>query len=732
MKTFAFPTEPNPNIAQRMLRASCMALFVALFTTACGDYSGSQTDTSIAANSVNSSSPSGLSVADQVTSFEATVFPLLRQRCTPCHATGPGGSGSPKIAEADPTAAWSQVVDNQKVNFSNPSASRLVRRLASDFHFCWDDCAANSNEMLNQILAWQNAIEAAGGTTGGVNVAGLTSDTRTVNDGREEVGEERFNAGIIARWDFKEETGNTALDTSGIPPAMDLELQGDVSLMTSYGIDLAGGRAIATAANSRKLYDLIASPAGGTQAYSLELWIANANTTQDGPARIATYSRNNGSRNFMLAQNQYQYVARNRTYDDVTSNNGTPEMETYDVDQDAQSTLQHVVLTYDQINGRVFYVDGRWTDDLDEVPAGRLWNWDPSHRLAFGDEVSGGRPWLGQVRFAAIYNQALTEANVRQNYDAGIGKRVTLAFNISEWTGGSSVIEFSLTQLDEYSYLFCSPTFVSDTNSAVRIQNMRISINGVVPVSGQGFTRMNALVTSGRQLLSRQCSVIGGIVDPMTDEFQLVFEQLGIFQDPVANTPPPPPGSEDFGSAVPVLGVRSFDRVNATMATLATVDPTTPVIASSYDDLVQQLPSTTDMRSFVSANQVGVAKLGTAYCDILVGDGNAGSQGLRDAFFPGAASFPWDQMPADAFDDPGDVDLVTDPLIDKIIGSGLRGDVNSAPARDQVEAVLDQLIADLLTTCGGAGQPACDADYTKSVVKGVCAATLSSGAVHIH
>ena len=739
MKTFELPrfaesqTEADRTEAPRALRFACLALFVALFTTACGDYSGSNTDTSIAASSVTSALPSGLSVADQVTSFETTVYPLLREQCTPCHATGPGGSGSPKIAETNAAAAWSAVVDTQKVNFSDPPASRLVRRLASDFHECWDDCGANASEMLARILDWQTAVEAAGGTTGGVNVAGLSSDERTTADGREEVGEERFEAGMIARWEFKEETGTTAYDTSGVAPAIDLTLDGDVEFMSSYGIDLAGGRAIADASTSRKLYDRIANPASGTQSYSVEMWIANANTTQDGPARIFTYSRNNGSRNFMLGQNQYQYVARNRTFDAVTSGNGTPEFETYDVDQDAQSTLQHVVLTYDQINGRLVYVDGRWTDDSDEIQAGRLWNWDPSHRVALGDEVSRNREWLGQIRFAAVYDRALTEANVRQNFEAGIGKRVTLAFDVSEWTGGSSVIEFDLTQLDEYSYLFCSPTFVSDTSASLRIQNMRISINGIVPVSGQGFSRLNALVTGGRTLLSRGCSIIGGVTDPDTDRFQLVFEQLGIFEDPIPGSPPPPPPTEVFGDPLPVLGVRSFDRVNATMAELSTVEAVTPAVDDVFDELVQQLPSTTDMRSFVSAQQVGIAKLGTAYCDVLVGDGNPGSQTLRDAFFPGAASFGWDQLPTVAFTDPNQVDLITDPLIDQVIATGLHGDVGGTPARDQIETILDGLITDLVGEC--AAPPAgltCDADYTKSIVKGVCTAVISSGAVHIH
>ena len=141
--------------------------------------------------------------------------------------------------------------------------------------------------MLAEILAWQAAIEVAGGTTGGVDVAELTSDIRTVSDGREEVGAERFDAGMIARWEFKELTGTTAFDTSGVAPAMDLALEGP-ELMISYGIRVASGRAIATAEASRKLYDRIGSAETGSQAYSLELWVANANTTQDGPARIIT------------------------------------------------------------------------------------------------------------------------------------------------------------------------------------------------------------------------------------------------------------------------------------------------------------------------------------------------------------------------------------------------------------------------------------------------------------
>ena len=52
-------------------------------------------------------------------------------------------------------------------------------------------------------------------------------------------------------------------------------------------------------------------------------------------------------------------------------------------------------------------------------------------------------------------------------------------------------------------------------------------------LNGDGFN--DVLVTSGNQQLASGCTVLGGMVDPATDSFQLVFEGLGIFQDPIAD-----------------------------------------------------------------------------------------------------------------------------------------------------------------------------------------------------
>ena len=51
-------------------------------------------------------------------------------------------------------------------------------------------------------------------------------------------------------------------------------------------------------------------------------------------------------------------------------------------------------------------------------------------------------------------------------------------------------------------------------------------------------------------------------MDLARDEFQLVFEEPEIIQDPVVTPERLAPGAEDFGDPVPVLGVRSLDRVH--------------------------------------------------------------------------------------------------------------------------------------------------------------------------
>lgn len=691
-----------------------LVLTLAVFALGCGDYGGGDGGGSGGGPSLAAAAAS-VDPTVAMASFQTTVHPMVNSFCGPTCHVGPGREGSPALGLADVEGSYRAIVDTGKVSFSNPGSSRLVRRLVADFHHCWSgNCMNDGLQMEAAIIAWAAAIEEAGG---GTQVeGGLFSNERTLADGTEDTSARRITDHQIALFEFKEGSGNLALDTSGVAPAMDLGISGPLWL-SNYGLDIQEGRARATPEASRKLYDRIAKPDTGTQQYSVEAWILPDNTDQEGPARIITYSRNGGERNFTMGQVNYQYDYRNRNLEPTIDDNGTPSLRTYDADEDLQAELQHVVMTYDQFRGRRIYVNGRWTDDVDEIAAGRLWNWDPAHRFVLGNENTNGRQWVGQVRLVAVYDHALTEDQIQQNYDAGVGKRVLLAFDVSTWIGPGGLIEFSVREFDEFSYLFCQPTIVTSGGTGFRVSNLRIMVNGQIPVQGQAFVNVDEVVSSSRQQLSTTCSIVPKDPAAGFDVFALAFEVLGGFEDLIPPEDPPGGTPPVFGDPLPGEGMRNFARINESMSAVTGVPAGNGAVSGTYAELTQQLPDGYDLRAFNSAHQVGVAKLALEYCDQLVE-----TPALRDAIFPG---FGFGADATVAFD-PGARTMLATQLANEFLGETLGGQ----PTATDIQPVVNDLIDELTMGCVAPGD--CPATRTQTIVKAVCSAVLGSAAVTIH
>lgn len=693
------------------LRALLLAVAVSALV-ACGSSGGG--GESVAGGSIPGGGGAGAS-AESMAAFTSGVYPLVRTNCATCHAGA--GPGTPSIAHPDAASAYSVILSNQKVNFANPAQSRLVRRLVADFHYCWSDCVMNAAAMEAAIDAWALAVASDPGA-GGTQVSGLVSTSAAFTDGFEPQGNDRYEDNILAKWGFKEETGTVAMDSSGVAPAMDLTLQGDAAFLSQYGISMTDGRAEADAASSRKLFDAIADPGSGSQQYSLELWVQPANIEQgdNNPARIATYSLGTGQRNFSIDQREYVYEVRNRNLDPALSDNGNPEMRTADADEDAQAALQHVVVTYDQYRGRRIYVDGNFTDDVDADPSQRLWNWDPNFRFSLGNETSNNRDWEGQIRFAAVYPFVLTDAQIDQNFAAGIGKRLLIRFDVSQWSGPGSYIEFVVSELDASSYLFCSPTFVSPNPTGFRVSNLRVSVNGLIPVSGQAFINVDSLITGSSQILSDGCSVVLKDLGPATDVFTIAFEFLSGFEDPVVAPDPGTLPAPVFEPPYPTEGFRDFARINATFSEVTGVPRTTGSVQNTYQGIIDALPNGPDLRQFSSATEVNIMKLGLEYCNELMDDTTA-----RAAYFPG---FPFGD--AAAFTNAGNQTLFVQALVDNMVGQN----VPNQPTMAEVLAILQPGggFFDLVTP------PTCVANCpsTVDIAKVTCSTVLSSAAVSVH
>src|SRR3984885_1036347 len=217
--------------------------------------------------------------------------------------------------------------------------------------------------------------------------------------------------------------------------------------------------------------------------------------------------------------------------------NGMPQLKTPDAAMLLQASLQHVVMTYDPINGRQIYVNGVNANVPDPQKGGTISNWDNTFALVLGNEVSDDRSWQGLIKFVAIHSRAMSAAQVLQNFNAGVGQRYYMLFNVAQVTGvPSAYVMFTVSQYDSYSYLFYQPTFISLDPAAkpnnIPVKGIRIGLNGNIPQVGQAYVPLNTTVTSTSytaqgQVLSNIGTVIGLQSGPLTDQFFLTFDQLG-------------------------------------------------------------------------------------------------------------------------------------------------------------------------------------------------------------
>ncbi len=660
--------------------------------------------------------------------FASTVHPILTAHCSGCHTDSSSTPQAPFFATADPDSAYENA--KSKMDLDNPANSRFVVRLRNEFHNCWDpnntgssDCAASADIMEAAISQFAGAISPTQ-----INPALVTSKAMKLVDGIVASGGNRIDDNVIALYQFKEGSGNIAYDTSGVSPEMHLTLSGGVTWVGGWGIDITSGKAQATTTSSRKLHDLITA----TGEYSIEAWVVPANISQEGPARIVSYSAGTDARNFTLGQTKYSYDFLQRS--STTDANGMPELKTADADEDLQATLQHVVVTYDPVNGRRVYVNGVFTGDMDPVPGGNLNDWDDSFAFVLGNEVSGDRQWQGKLRMVAIHNRALTPEQIQQNYSVGVGEKFFVLFNVSAHTGiADSYVLFEVSQFDSYSYLFNKPRFIvldpAVTPDNIPLSGMRIGINGKEAAVGQAYRNLDtsisaALYTPGTgQVLSPLGTVIALEKGPDYDEFFLTFETLGNDTHVVTEAAPLAPAAPPDLPPASDIGIRTFDEIDASMAAITGVSREQSGVKNVYTTIKQQLPTVESIDGFLSAQQMAIAQLAIEYCSALVD--NQGSI-TREAYFPGFFASGLPPETADtAFDSPAKRNLVIQPLLDHVFNTGLTVQPDPAATTTELESLIQTL-----TACASGASPTCATSVrSEQIVKATCAAMLGSAAM---
>jgi hypothetical protein len=654
--------------------------------------------------------------------YESTVYTVTSVYCSRCHSPNAAAPQSPYFAAPVAQIATAYAAAIPKIDFAgcipfNAKTcgvnSRFYQRLANESHNCWSNCAENAATMLGQIQAFAQLL-----TPTSIDPSLVVSKALSLADGTVASGQGRYDADTIAKYTFETGAGTVAYDTSGVDPSADLTITGNVTWAGGWGINVgAGGKAQATTSASSKLYSLIQA----TGEFSIEAWVAPALVAAD-KSYMVSYSGGDTTRNFTLGQtNQnYDFLLRSSGSD----LNGMPQLATPTTALVLQASLQHVVLTYDPVNGRQIYVNGASTGLVDPQKGAAISNWDGTFAFVLGNEVSGDRSWQGLIKFVAIHNRALSAAQIMQNFNAGVGESFFLLFNVSSVTGlNEAYVMFTVSQYDSFSYMFYKPTFISLDPSVkpngIPVKGIRIGLNGTIPQVGQAYIPLNTTITSQAyapgtgEPLSNIGTVIALQNGPLTDQFFLSFDQLaGQSHVVVEATPIAPPPT--LGPVASDIGVRTFGQINSTFSVLTGVPKNNAAVSATYAAVQQQLPNVPTIEAFSSANQIGIAQLAIQYCNTMMN-----TPSLQAAMFPGV------QFGATLMSSAGGIASVTGPLAARVVGGG---QLHSQPAAGAVATELGNLAGRL---CTGAN-PCNTTARVVAVTSALCAAALGTAEVSIN
>jgi hypothetical protein len=669
--------------------------------------------------------------AVQMDSFKETVYPLLTQFCSGCHKASSPTAQTPYFAtggtpgvqncytapqpctDADMETAYQAA--QAKIDLNTPANSRFVVRLRDEHHNCWTtatggagDCVGSSAAMLAQIQKFADGI-----LVSQVDTTLVLSKALKLKDGTVASGGNRAEANLVAKYEFKTGTGTTAFDTSGVTPAADLQFMGDVSWVGGWGINInTGGSAKATTATSAKIASMIQA----SGEFSIETWVAPANVNQ-ATAWIVSYSGSDKTRNATLGQSALSYSVATRT-DKTGANGDVKPLLTTAATFPAQAALQHVVMTFDPTHGEQVYLNGVLATDPTKPAdvSGSLASWDNTFALVLGAETTGKEQWLGVIKFVAIHSRALTQDQVTTNYNAGVGEKYFMLFDVTDLSGiPQSYIEVTGSVLDSYAYQFSAPTFISlNPNAApanLPIKGIRVGVNGIELPSGQSYATVNTTVggtaytAAAGQLLSSVGAVVAADKGVDTDMFFLSFDQIGtkthvrtepVIAAPVVTYPATPPSQ---------MGVKTFAQVNNALSVITGIPVSNPAVSTLYNTIQQSLPPTNDLAAFLASHQTSIAQLADQYCNIAVTAPPAGS------IFSGVA------LPAvSGFQTPATRALYITPLINRAVGVG----VNATTAAT-IQAELDTLMGTTLKTSTSAA----------AVAQAACTATLGSAVVSL-
>lgn len=235
---------------------------------------------------------------------------------------------------------------------------------------------------------------------------------------------QRIEDGVLVLYRFTAGSGDIVEDLSQAMPPMTLTLQYEDGSPTwvDDGLVFAGtGGALVEGSSTKVRQGIVAS-----NEMTLEVWTTPTVADQTGPPRLMTLSMDTSLRSVSLVHgggtpaakgealpSGDQYGIRMQT-SSLLNGNGLPTFTT-----DSVVTLEptHVVATRAADGMLTLWVNGE--AQASEQRDGDFSTWPDDHSLSIGNEVGLGRGYEGTIHLAAVYDRALSQSEILQNYDVG-------------------------------------------------------------------------------------------------------------------------------------------------------------------------------------------------------------------------------------------------------------------------------------------------------------------------
>ena len=242
-------------------------------------------------------------------------------------------------------------------------------------------------------------------------LAGCWCVANLATAGESELTPQRTRQGLLVFYTFDGQ-GPIVNDRSGVGKPLNLRIDDMTCVQRdSDSISIKRPTSIRGIGRPKKIVEAVKR----SGELTIEAWIRPHSLDQTGPARIVTISKDPNKRNFTVGQSDNRIEARFRT--DQTSDNGTPATISPAGSLVSERKVTQITYCRDRAGKARLYIDGSLREE--RMVRGSIAGWSDDFRIALANEITGDRPWLGDLHLIAIYGRSLSPAEIADNYKAG-------------------------------------------------------------------------------------------------------------------------------------------------------------------------------------------------------------------------------------------------------------------------------------------------------------------------